>query len=196
MDGNSSAGSTPKMDWSSGDLPSAWKAFKQHCEFTFGGPLKQKNEEVKCNYLMLWVGDKGREIYSTWELGPDEAKKLKTYYTKYEAYVKSKFHQKVQQEGESFEQFLTDLKLLVKDCGYGDPDEMVRDRVVIGCHSTKTREKLIQEGSDLTLEKAIDIARTDEMSKTQLETMANEDASINSLNQRKPKTERPRKQKK
>jgi len=39
MDGNSSAGSTPKMDWSSGDLPSARKAFKQHCEFTFGGPV-------------------------------------------------------------------------------------------------------------------------------------------------------------
>ena len=50
------------MDWSSGDLRSTWKALKQHCEFTFGGPLKQKSEEVKCNYLMLWVGDKGREI--------------------------------------------------------------------------------------------------------------------------------------
>ena len=68
-------------------------------------------------------------------------------------FAKYKFYQKVQQEGESFEQFLTSLKLLVKDCGYGDPDEMVRDRVVIGCHSTKTREKLIQEGSDLTLQK-------------------------------------------
>ena len=84
-----------------------------------------------------------------------------------------KLHQKVQQEGESFEQFLTDLKLLVKDSGYGDPDEMLRDRVVFGYHSTKTTEKPIEEGSDLTLEKAIDIAKTDEMSKTQLETMAN-----------------------
>ena len=72
---------------------------------------------------------------------------------------------------------------------------MVRDRVVIGCHSTKTRGKLIQEGSDLTFEKkAIDIARTDEMSKAQLETMANEDASINSVNQRKEKPERTQKQ--
>ena len=94
-------------------------------------------------------------------------------------FARYKFHQKVQQEGESFEQFLTDLKLLVKDCGYGDLDQMFRDRVVIECHSTKTREKLIQEGLDLTLEKAIDIARTAEMSKTQLETMASEDASIN-----------------
>jgi len=67
MDGNS-AGSTPKMDWTSGDLPTAWKAFRQHCEFTFGGPLQRKSEEEKCNYLMIWIGDKGRDIYNTWEL--------------------------------------------------------------------------------------------------------------------------------
>ena len=63
-----------------------------------------------------------------------------------------------QQTDESFEQFLTELKLLVKDCGYADPHEMVRHRVVIGCYSSKGREKLVHEGSDLTQEKAIDIA--------------------------------------
>ena len=193
MDGNS-VGSTPKMDWTSRDVPTAWKAFRQHCEFTFGGPLKRKSEEEKCNYLMIWIGDKGRDIYNTWELTAEEAKKLDTYYTKYvkpksnKLFARYKFHQKVQQEGESFEQFLTDLKLLVKDCGYADPDEMVRDRVVIGCHATKTREKLIQEGSDLTLEKAIDIARTDEMSKAQLKTMTTKNPSINSVNQKKQKS--------
>lgn len=133
--------------------------------------------------LVSWVGDKGREIYSTWELGAEEARKLDTYYKKYEAYVKPKsnrvfarykFQQKVQQEVDSFEQVLTD-----------HPDEMVRDGVVIGCHATKTRGKLIKEGSDLSLEKAIDIARTDAMSKTQLETMESEHATINSVNQRK-----------
>ena len=36
-----------------------------------------------------------------------------------------------------------------------DPDEMVRDRVVIGCYSKKVREKLIQEGSELILDKAV-----------------------------------------
>ena len=136
-------------------------------EFIFGGPVKRKSEEEKCNYLMICIGNKGRDIYNTWELTVEEAKKLDTYYVKYEEYVKPKsnkvfarykFHQKIQREGESFEQFLTDLKLLVKDCGYTDPDEMVKDRVVIGCHSTKTRETLIQEGSELTLEKLIDIA--------------------------------------
>jgi len=95
---------------------------------------------------MLWVGDKGCEIYSMWEPEADEAKKLNTYYTKFEAYVKpklnrvfarNKFHQKVQQEGESFEQFLTDLKLLVKDCGYADPDDdtYMTSEMSCMCHS-------------------------------------------------------------
>ena len=37
-------------------------------------------------------------------------------------FARYKFLQKIQREGKSFEQFLT------------DPDEIVRDRVVIGCH--------------------------------------------------------------
>lgn len=47
---------------------------------------------------------------------------------------------------------------------------MVQDSIVIECNATKTR-RLIQEGSDLTLEKAIDIVRTDEISKAQFESM-------------------------
>ena len=189
MEGVTTA-NTPKMDWSSGDLPGAWRSFKQHCEFTFGGPLKGKTEEQRCNYLMIWVGDKGRDIYNTWTLADKAKKKLQTYYDKFEAYVKPKsnhvfarykFHNKVQQEGEPFDQFLTDLQLLVKDCGYQDPDEMVRDRVVIGCRSQKSREKLIQEGSGLTLEQAVDIARTQEISSAQLQTMAGEDPKVQAV---------------
>ena len=112
MEGNSA----PKVDWTSKDLPNAWKAFRQHCEFTFGGPLKRKSEEEKCNYLMIWVGDKGRDIYNTWELTADEVKKLETYYTRFETYVKPRsnkvfaryrFHLRAQQAGESFEQFFS-----------------------------------------------------------------------------------------
>ena len=99
------------MDWTSRDFPTAWKAFRQHCEFTFGEPLNQKREEQKCNYLMIWIGEKGRDIRNTWELTAQQVKKLNTYFTKYEVYVRpksnkvfarQKFHQKVHQEGEAF----------------------------------------------------------------------------------------------
>ena len=85
----------------------------------------------------------------------------------------------------AFEQFLTELKLLVKDCGHADPHEMVRHRVVIGCYLSKGREKLIHEGSDLTQEKAIDIAQTEEISEAQLQTMPTENPSINGMKTKK-----------
>ena len=66
------------------------------------------------------------------------------------------------------EQFVTDLKLLARDCAFKEPDEMIRDRIVFGTNSHKIREKLINEGKDLSLDKATEIARTYELSKAQL----------------------------
>lgn len=181
----------PKMDWSAGDLPTAFKNFKAHCEFMFGGPLKSKEEEDKCNYLMLWVGDKGRDIYSTWTITAEEKKLLNTYYTNFEAYCKPKsnqiysrymFKSRVQKDGEPFEQFVMDLKLLIKECGYETEnlrDKMVRDHIVFGIRNGKIRQELIKEGSDLTLNKAIDIARTFELSHAQSQKIDNEDKTVN-----------------
>ena len=53
------------MDWVSKDLSASFRTFKKHAEFMFKGPLSGKTEDVRCNYLMLWVGDKGRHIYIT-----------------------------------------------------------------------------------------------------------------------------------
>lgn len=46
----------PRMDWDSSNLPDAWRRFKQ---LMFSGPLKDKSEEQKCSFLLLWLGDKG-----------------------------------------------------------------------------------------------------------------------------------------
>ena len=89
---------------------------------------------------MIWVGEKGLDVYKTEYLSSEVSKKLTTYYEKFEVFVKHKsnnifacynFHNIVQQEKEPFEQFQTNLKIEVKDCGYKDPDKMIRDRVVI-----------------------------------------------------------------
>lgn len=140
------------MNWDSSNLPDAWRKFRQHAELMFAGPLKKMGEEQKCSYLLLWIGEKGRDIFNTWTLTTEAAKVLKTYYDKYEAYVMPKtntifaryrFHERIQGANESFEQFVTELRLLVKDCAYADSEEMVRDRVVFGIHSPRVREKLL-----------------------------------------------------
>lgn len=170
----------PSMNWDSPNLPEAWRRFKQHAELMFSGPLKGKTEEEKCSYLLLWIGEKGRDVYNTWTLGADDAKKLSTYYNKYTDYLTSKsnpiyaryrFHEKMQGDGETFEHFVTELKLLVKDCGYPNSDEMVRDRIVFANNSPRVREKLLSHGADLTLDRAIDIARSHELAQAQLKDM-------------------------
>lgn len=171
---------TPQMDWDSANLPDAWRRFVQHVKLMFTGPLKEKEEATQCSYLLLWVGERGRDIYNTWTLTSDEAKKLDTYYTRFEEYLmpktntifaRYKFNERLQGEGESFEHFVTELNLLVKQCGYANSEEMVRDRIVFASNLPHVRDKLLNQGSDLTLDKAIDIARSYEIAQDQLKTM-------------------------
>ena len=146
----------------------------------FDGPLKKKDEEQKCAFLMLWVGEKGRSLFQTWKLSADQKKKLDNYYNGFEAYVKPtsntiynryKFQSKVQNPDETFEQFVTELQLLVKDCEYDKSDEMVRDRIVTGVRNSKIRAKLQNEGSTLTLTRTLEVARTHELSHSQCSAM-------------------------
>ena len=57
----------------------------RHTALMFSGPLKAKTEEEKVSYLLLWVGDKGRDIRHTWtDISTDDAKKLDTFYERYD----------------------------------------------------------------------------------------------------------------
>ena len=60
----------PFMNWTVSDLEEEWKRFRRHCDFTFKGPLANKTELEKVNYLMTYIGDKGREIYWTFAWAP------------------------------------------------------------------------------------------------------------------------------
>jgi hypothetical protein len=80
----------------------------------------------------------------------------------------------MQQPGESFDQYVTDLCLKVKTCEYGTmADEMIKDRIVVGVQSDIVRGRLLRE-KDLNLSKAIDIGKAAEASKKQLEKVADE----------------------
>lgn len=183
---------SPQMDWDAENLPERWKRFRQHVELMFSGPLAAKKEEEKCSYLLIWCGEKGRDIANTWsDVTEDDKKKLETYFERFANHVEPKcnpvfsrykFHKRVQAESETVEHFVTDLKLLVRDCSFKEPDEMIRDRIVFGTNSRKIREKLINEGKELTLDKAVDIARTYEMSQSQMKSMEAGDEAVHSVN--------------
>ena len=56
----------PSMDWSSsGGVHKRFKLFRQKCEFIFEGPLEVIDQKKHVRHLLLWVEDKGLEIYNT-----------------------------------------------------------------------------------------------------------------------------------
>ena len=186
----------PVMQWDGDNPKENWQRFKQHVELMFTGALKSRTEQEKCCYLLIWVGQKGRDIYNTWsDISDDDRKKLVTYYECFEnqlspkanpVFARFKFHSRVQESSETTEKFITALQILVQDCDFKSPEEMTRDQIVFGTNSLKVREKFISKGAKLTLDKAIEIARSHESCQAQLTAMAAEtpDGSINLVQRR------------
>ena len=84
------------------------------------------------------------EIFNTLRLSEEDKKKynvvvgaVEAYCTpkKNIAYEAFKFNRRKQEEGESFDSFLLDLRKMVKSSEYKDEDRMIRDIIVIGTNS-------------------------------------------------------------
>ena len=73
-----------------------------------------------------------------------------------------------QNTGESFDNFVEDLRLILMDCEYTDPDDILIDSIIDGVHAKKLQERLLDRGEEVTLAKAIEIGQQHEMSQKQV----------------------------
>ena len=194
----------PSMNWQASDLDREWSRFKQHCELSFKGPLANKTEPEKVAFLMTFIGDKGREVYETFTWTPaagnvpSENDTLAGVYKKYADYVKPKkneiratvnFSRRRQEQNERFDDFVTALRILVKDCGYGTMENrMLRDAIVLRSRHPTVMEKCFDKGEELTLDMAINIGRNYEMSQESIRVVGiDEDKKVNAVrNFKKP----------
>ena len=138
---------------------------------------------------------------------PDKDKKnVRTCIAALENYFKPKrnvvyerfvFNSRLQNPGESFDNYVTRLRKCASSCEFGLlTDELIRDRLVIGLLDRSTKGKLLGEKS-LTLDKAIDIVRSHEITAKQLESMKADGQppkeEINIIDKRKVKAKNVRK---
>jgi len=100
--------SVPKFDWATASI-SSWTRFETHVKQMAKGPLKGKGEDVVCAYLLIWLGDTGRDIFSTWILTEAETDKLDVYLKKFRDHIQPtvnplvaryKFYKRSQNPGE------------------------------------------------------------------------------------------------
>lgn len=167
----------PSINWKTNNLPEVFRKFKQTCEFIFDGPLSEKDEAIKVQYLMLWVGEDGRDIREGWNLTNDEKKKLGTHWTKFGEYVKPKSSFRVrrfqlrairQEQGESIDSFMTRAKVIAAECEYTATDEQLLDTLISGVNNEEIQRKLVAKDKTLTLDQAVTMVRSFEATRAQM----------------------------
>lgn len=76
----------------------------------------------------------------------------------------------MQQPHETFDNFLTDLRLKAKTCNFDQlNDSMKRDQIVFGINYVKVRQCLLRE-TELTLHEAIRICQASELAQLHVKT--------------------------
>ena len=160
----------PTINWHSPDAPQVSKKFRARCKLYFSGPLKEKSEEEQISYLLIWSGDNGIELVSTWALSATEKKKLDTCWTGFENYLSPKSNFRIsryklttlkQEPGETVDSFVKKIRILVEECWFTNPDEHVYDALILGSNSKCTQTKLLDKDATLTLAKALDTTWTE-----------------------------------
>ena len=94
-------------------------------------------------------------------------------------FERHQFWQITQKDSETVDQFVSHLKNKVKSCKYPSPvDDMVRDKFEFSIQDLQVKERLLRE-EKLTLEKAISMARTSQVSKEEIKVMGPKEQNIN-----------------
>ena len=156
-----------------GNLKDNFRKFKQQFDiYITAAGIKDKTEDIKWATLLHVIGPEAVEIFSTfkWNEGdnPGDDKKVEKVLGKYEKYCSPKsnstyerhhFSIRNQNEGESIDSYVTDLRILSKSCEFGDlTDSLIKDRLVFEVKQDTVRSRVNRE-TDLTLQKGTDIRR-------------------------------------
>ena len=134
----------------------------------------KSSEKEKCSAFLYVIGQAGRDIYNTITLTENETDKIDVLFTKFGAYCKPKqnvtierycLNTRTQASGETIDQYVTKLRLIAKNCKFGNlEDELIRDRIVCCTLSDEVRQQLLHV-EDLSLDKIISTCRADAESK-------------------------------
>lgn len=159
-----------RIDFSSGNLATEWKAFKlQFSVYKIAKRYKDMSEEEQISNMLVQMGCDSVPIYSQFVFDLTEtpaagrAKTLENAIKMFDDYfepVKNVIYERakfntMRQGSMTIHQYIVALQHQADQCDYGTVrDELVRDRIVVGVSDRKLREYLI-DVDELDLHKCI-----------------------------------------
>lgn len=176
-----------------GCISDNWRKFRQNFEiFMVASGKDKESEEIKVAIFLNIIGEEAVELFNTFQLLPADKKELVKVLGAFEGYCNPKknivyerymFNKRVQNPGEKFEEFLTDVKKLAQSCEFQYlQDQLIRDKLVMGITDLSLQERLLRMGSEeLTLQKTIEYCRSAEASKQQMSNLHQSTSEVHRL---------------
>ncbi|KAK7878780.1 hypothetical protein WMY93_030940 [Mugilogobius chulae] len=157
--------------------PQEWEKWIRRFErFRVASNLNSSTDANQVNTLVYCMGDEADDVLRGLELTSEQRQQydaVKSAFDKHfiprknVIYERAKFNKRVQQPAEPVDSFITALYALAENCEYGElHDDLLRDRLVVGLKDSSLSERM-QLDKDLTLTKAITMARQSEEIKRQ-----------------------------
>ena len=110
--------------------------------------MTDNSEKEQCDAIRYIIGQDVRDIYNTMTFTSSEVDKIDVLFAKVEdrkprknvIMERYKFNTRVQRKDETADQYVTELKLIAKNCNFGIlEDELIRDRLVYGTNSERVK---------------------------------------------------------
>ena len=153
-----------------------WKTWREAFDFYLVATESDaKSDKIKTSILLTCIGERGREIYETFEFTTaGDSLKLNPVLDQFEAYCnprsnttinRHKFFTYCQAEGQPFNNFVTELRTLSAECAFENlRDSLMKDTIICGVSDRALRERMLREPT-LDLKKAIELGLVAEQTK-------------------------------
>lgn len=174
----------PQFDWEATDLTRHFKTFRRYCNLVLGTPTyATKSPKEIVNYILLWLGPQGIEIFDTLKFDqPEDEENPERVWDAFLSYFEPKSNFRLarfqlqeitQNPSESTDSFVTKLKVQARKCNFTDNahlEDTLVDQIIKGTAHENVRRKLLNlDPTKLTLDSALDVARTYEATSTQMQ---------------------------
>ncbi len=157
--------------------PQEWAKWIRRFErFRLPSNLHENSDENQVNTFIYCMGHEADDILRGLPLTDADKTKYSTVKAGFEAhfvgkrnviYERARFNMRKQEENETVDSFVTALYALAEHCNYSAlHDELTRDRLVVGLADRRLSERMLLD-YELTLDKAIAMARQSEEVKRQ-----------------------------
>ncbi|XP_044163427.1 uncharacterized protein LOC122947887 [Acropora millepora] len=158
-----------------------WRRWRQRFElYLTATESDSKEDDIKIARLLSAIGPEALERFNhfTWATGEDKAK-YKDVMDKFQrefagmkrvVFSRYQFWDCQRGEGQPFDEYLTNLRVLSRSCEFLEADNMIRDKIVFSTKEKTLKERLLRE-TDTSLQKVIDICRSAEITKKEIQSM-------------------------